>query len=196
MFKKPYPRPYWADSKKQCAGMNSQVSAQVKTMQARPQPELQDTRLDPSREVSRPPPVAASVLEPSESESTPYRPSDAAYTGLMPPVSAQTSQMAQGGYPSPRGASSQGSPRAKQEPLENLVHHSIAISRSSEAPNYLLTNRLTHTVIDQYWFGTAEHSSDTSSVLNRARTVSQSPFQYATWYGSYYFSLRGTWKRT
>lgn len=136
MFKKPYPRPYWADSKKQCAGMNIQVSARIKPMQTLPQPESEDTKPDPS--ISRPPLVAASVLGPSEFESVPHRPPHPAYTGRTPPIPSQTSQVAEGGYPSPRGAFTQEYSHVKQEPSENLVHPSIG-SGSSEhalAPNY------------------------------------------------------------
>lgn len=130
MFKKPYPRPHWADSKKQCAGMIPQVLSRVIAMQAIPPPELQDTKPDPS--VPRPSLVAASVFGPSEPGITPPRPSQPAYTGPMLPISAQTSQAAQEGYLSPQRASFHGSPHIKQENSENSVHPSIPASRSSE----------------------------------------------------------------
>lgn len=126
MFKKPYPRPNWADSRKQCAGMNVQVSAQVKTMQALPQPELQAVKPDPS--TSQPPLVVASPFGDLQSRNNAHGPSHIASTSLMPPTSGQTSQAGQGGYPSPGGASSQGSSYVKREPSENLV----PVPRSSE----------------------------------------------------------------
>jgi hypothetical protein len=125
MFKKPYPRPRWADNRKQCAGMNSQVSAQVKAMRALPQPELQDIKPEPS--VSQPL-VANSVFGPSGSGGSTHRPPRPASTGSMPPTSAQTGQAAQR---MPRGASPHES-YVKQEPLENLVYSSINLHESSE----------------------------------------------------------------
>ena len=136
MFKKPYPKPHWADSRKQCIEMNVQVSTQVKTIQALPQLALQDIKPDPS--VSQPPLISTSVFGPSESGNNPQRPSRPAYTGLLPPTAVRTSEVAQGVYPSPQGMSSQGSSYVKQEPLENLVHSEVNASGSSElvlAPN-------------------------------------------------------------
>jgi len=126
MFVTPYPRPHWADSRKQCAEMNVQVSTKVKTIPAPPQPEQQDIKPDPS--VSQPHLVFPSVFGPSGSGNNPQRPSRPAYTGLMPSTAAQTSQVAQGVYPSPRGMSSQ----EEQEPSENLVHSEVNVPRLSE----------------------------------------------------------------
>ena len=88
MFEKPYPRPRWADSRKQCAGMNAQVLAQVKAMQTLPQTELRDAKPEPS--VSHSPLV--SVLRPSETIDNRHGLSRPAYTDLMSPTSARTSQ--------------------------------------------------------------------------------------------------------
>jgi hypothetical protein len=165
MFRKPYPRPYWADSRKQCAGMNAQVSARVKAMQALSQPEPQD--------------VAASAFGPSGTEENSCRLPGPAFTGSTPPTSTQTSQMKaeisenqrvfrvpfgsppptltltdQSGpvsqapvapevYLSPHAASSQGSSYVKQELLGNLVHSSINVHRSSK-PVLTLLNSLTY----------------------------------------------------
>ena len=137
MFKKPYPKPHWADSRKQCVEMNVQVSAQVKTIQALPQLAPQDTKPDLS--VSQLPLISTSVFGPSESGNNPQRPSRLAYTGLMPPTAVQTSEVAQGVYTSPRRMPSQGPSYVKQEPLENLVHSEINVPGSSElvlAPNW------------------------------------------------------------
>lgn len=130
MFKKPYPKPHWADSRKQCVEMNVQVSAQVKTIQAVPQVALQDAKPDPS--VSQPPLISTSVFGPSESENNPQRPPHTAYDGLMPPTAFRTSEVAQGVYSSPRGVSSQGSSYVKQEPLENLIYSEVTVPGSSE----------------------------------------------------------------
>ena len=136
MFKKPYPKPHWADSRVQCVEMNVQLSGQVKTIRALPQLELQDIK--PNLSVSQPPLVSTSVFQASETGSDPQRPSRLAHPGLMALTAAQTSEVAQGDYPSSRGVSSQRSFCVKQEPLGNLVHSEVIVPESSEfvlAPN-------------------------------------------------------------
>ena len=137
MFKRPYPKPQWADSRMQCVQMNVQVSAQVKPIQALPQLDFQDTKPDPS--VPQPLMVSTSVFGPSGSRNDPQRLSRPAYTSLIAPTAARTSEVAQGVYPSPRGMPSQGSFYVKQEPSENLVHSEVNIPGSSKlalAPDY------------------------------------------------------------
>lgn len=137
MFKRPYPKPHWADSRIQCVEMKVQVSSQVKTIQALPQLEFQDSKPDPSG--SQPPLASTSVFGPSEPRNNPPRLSRPTYAGLIAPTAARTSEVAQGVYPSPRGMSSQGSFYVKQEPSENLVHSEVNVPGSSEfvlAPDY------------------------------------------------------------
>ena len=136
MFKRPYPKPRWADSRIQCAQMNVQVSAQVKSIQALPQLEHQDTKPDPA--IPQPPLVSASVFGPSEPRNNLQRLSHPAHTGLIAPTAARTSEVAQEVYPSSRGMSSQRS-YVKQEPSESLVHSEVNVPGSSElvlAPGY------------------------------------------------------------
>jgi hypothetical protein len=138
MFEKPYPRPHWADSREQCAEMNVQLSSQVKTIQALPQPELQDIKPDPS--VSLPPLVSASVFGTLETRNNPQGPSRPAYTDLMPPIAPRASKVAQGDYPSSRGVSSQGSFYVKQEPSENLVHSEVLVPVPGSSEFVLASN--------------------------------------------------------
>jgi len=130
MFEKPYPRPRWADSREKCAGMNVQLSSQVKPIQALPQPKPLGIKPDPS--VSQPPLVSASVFGTLETGNNPQRPSHPTYTGSMPQIAAQTSEMAQRDYSSSRGVSSQGPFYVKQELSENLVHPAVVVPGSSE----------------------------------------------------------------